>query len=259
MARAWDLAAVHRLLFGGFGAEPARVWARLHDRTAASIPALGQLGLLDEHGDEGDDPGATRNDPMAISGRSGRPAGGASARPPGHLGRDGADGRAVLQQERLRALTAHPPMATGTFGIRRGTADHRAERRRTAPRPLGAVGAARRGDRTAPTRRRRGHRATRAARRRRSRARAARRRPRPAQSGARALVAPSGRCRRRRHTCVASGTVARHPSLRRCPAALAQGRAVGDHLRIRLVGSARRAGRPAAGSVDGVRTAPPDG
>ena len=30
VARSWDVAAVHRLLFGGWRAEPARVWARLH-------------------------------------------------------------------------------------------------------------------------------------------------------------------------------------------------------------------------------------
>ena len=59
-ATCWDLAAVHRLLFGGWKADPARVWAALHDLPTDSLPAMGQLGLLDTPGDEGDDP----NDPV---------------------------------------------------------------------------------------------------------------------------------------------------------------------------------------------------
>ena len=39
----WDVAAVHRLLFGGWRAEPARVWARLHDRPTDSLPGMGQM------------------------------------------------------------------------------------------------------------------------------------------------------------------------------------------------------------------------
>src|SRR6476660_5579147 len=31
LATAWDIAAVHRLLFGGWRADPALVWARLAD------------------------------------------------------------------------------------------------------------------------------------------------------------------------------------------------------------------------------------
>src|SRR5690349_764589 len=30
LARSWDAVAVHRLLFGGWRADPGRVWARLH-------------------------------------------------------------------------------------------------------------------------------------------------------------------------------------------------------------------------------------
>lgn len=55
VATCWDLAAVHRLLFGGWRAEPALVWARVHDLATASIPAMGQLDLLGEGGDDGTD------------------------------------------------------------------------------------------------------------------------------------------------------------------------------------------------------------
>jgi DNA polymerase I len=46
IATAWDVAAVHRLLFGGWRAEPARAWAAMRDLASATIPALGQLDLL---------------------------------------------------------------------------------------------------------------------------------------------------------------------------------------------------------------------
>ena len=56
VATCWDISAVHRLLFGGWSAEPALVWARLHDLSVESIPVMGQLGLLDGYGDEGSNP-----------------------------------------------------------------------------------------------------------------------------------------------------------------------------------------------------------
>jgi DNA polymerase I len=60
LAKCWDLAAVHRLLFGQWRADPARIWACLHDLPIESIPTLGQIGLLDfetagtAHTDTGD-------------------------------------------------------------------------------------------------------------------------------------------------------------------------------------------------------------
>ena len=51
----WDLLAAHRLLFGGWRADPARVWARLHDLDRSRMPAMGQLDLLDGDGDGGGD------------------------------------------------------------------------------------------------------------------------------------------------------------------------------------------------------------
>lgn len=56
VATAWDVAAVHRLLFGGWKAEPARCWAALAGLSTSSIPEMGQMGLLDVLADEGTDP-----------------------------------------------------------------------------------------------------------------------------------------------------------------------------------------------------------
>ncbi len=38
VATSWDIAAVHRLLFGGWRAGPGRVWAQLHDLALDTIP-----------------------------------------------------------------------------------------------------------------------------------------------------------------------------------------------------------------------------
>jgi DNA polymerase-1 len=56
LARCWDLAAVHRVLFGGWRTDPGRIWAALHDLSEQSLPASGQLDLLGHAGDEGGDP-----------------------------------------------------------------------------------------------------------------------------------------------------------------------------------------------------------
>jgi DNA polymerase-1 len=56
IARCWDVLTVHRLLHGGWRTSIAHVWAWLQGLPASSLPAMGQLGLLDDHGDEGDDP-----------------------------------------------------------------------------------------------------------------------------------------------------------------------------------------------------------
>ncbi|MBX3287533.1 MAG: DNA polymerase I, partial [Actinobacteria bacterium] len=58
LATAWDLAAVHRLLFGGWRADPGRVWAQLHDLPTADVPMLGPVDLfssLDADADRPDD------------------------------------------------------------------------------------------------------------------------------------------------------------------------------------------------------------
>ena len=50
LAQCWDLASVHRLLEGGWAADPAAVWARAVGLDPARIPAEGQLDLLDPSG-----------------------------------------------------------------------------------------------------------------------------------------------------------------------------------------------------------------
>jgi DNA polymerase-1 len=54
VAACWDIAAVHRLLFGGWRADTARIWSWMHDLPAEAIPIAGQLDLA---GGQGDDPG----------------------------------------------------------------------------------------------------------------------------------------------------------------------------------------------------------
>lgn len=56
LATCWDIVAAHRLLYGGWRAEPARVWALLHGLDHRSLPVMGQLDLLGGDGDGGGDP-----------------------------------------------------------------------------------------------------------------------------------------------------------------------------------------------------------
>ena len=53
VARCSDVSAAHRMLFGGWRSEPARVWAALNGVSAATIPVMGQLDLLGGGGDDG--------------------------------------------------------------------------------------------------------------------------------------------------------------------------------------------------------------
>lgn len=46
VATCWDIAAVQRLIFGGWRADPARVWAQLHDLALDAIPSTGPLDLF---------------------------------------------------------------------------------------------------------------------------------------------------------------------------------------------------------------------
>lgn len=56
----WDIAAAHRLLAGGWRADPAHVWAWLEGLSPAGIPVPGQLDL--SGGGAGDDAGPVRPD-----------------------------------------------------------------------------------------------------------------------------------------------------------------------------------------------------
>ncbi len=52
--RCWDVATVHRLLFGGWRTSTAELWAVLHGLDPATVPTMGQLDLLSMTADEGD-------------------------------------------------------------------------------------------------------------------------------------------------------------------------------------------------------------
>lgn len=99
----WDVAAVHRLLFGGWRAEPARVWARLHGLPTESLPGMGQMDLLAGPGDEGTD----LEDPVRPDGHL-RPewVSGGWAASPERAARWAATALAAsrLQRERLKTL-----------------------------------------------------------------------------------------------------------------------------------------------------------
>ena len=52
--RCWDITAVHRLLGGSSRATSGEIWAAVQGLSVDSIPAMGQLGLLDAASEEGD-------------------------------------------------------------------------------------------------------------------------------------------------------------------------------------------------------------
>ncbi len=52
LTRSWDVAAVHRLLFGGHRADPGHVWARLQGAPTADLPTAAPVDLFHSH-DEG--------------------------------------------------------------------------------------------------------------------------------------------------------------------------------------------------------------
>jgi DNA polymerase I len=62
VGRSWDVAAVHRLLFGGWRADPGRVWARLSDLPTAGMPAAGPADLFDQVDDDVDPDDPVRAD-----------------------------------------------------------------------------------------------------------------------------------------------------------------------------------------------------
>jgi DNA polymerase-1 len=62
VARCWDVLTVHRLLHGGWRTSVPVAWAWLHDLPMDSLPSMGQLDLLTDHGEEGDPEHAVRPD-----------------------------------------------------------------------------------------------------------------------------------------------------------------------------------------------------
>jgi DNA polymerase-1 len=64
LATCWDITAAHRLLFGGWRADPGLAWARLHGLDADTMPADGPLDLFGMSGPDDGDAG----DPVAPDG-----------------------------------------------------------------------------------------------------------------------------------------------------------------------------------------------
>jgi DNA polymerase I len=112
LATCWDIAAAHRLLFGGWRADPAWAWARLRGLATQPVPAGGPLDLFGMSGPEDGDAA----DPVAPDGHL-RPewVSGGWADSPGHLARWAGLARTVaqLQQAALAAL-GDRPMAVAT-------------------------------------------------------------------------------------------------------------------------------------------------
>jgi DNA polymerase I len=107
----WDVAAVHRLLFGGWRVDSARSWAALQNVSMKSIPTVGQFDFLATQVDDGDDENPVRPDGHL------RPewVAGAWSRSPERLARWAATALTAcgLQQERLAALSVGGnPLAT---------------------------------------------------------------------------------------------------------------------------------------------------
>ena len=62
LATCWDIAAVHRLIHGGWQADPARSWASTHDLAVSGIPIDRPPDLFSSNDDGG--PGTRiRSDP----------------------------------------------------------------------------------------------------------------------------------------------------------------------------------------------------
>jgi DNA polymerase-1 len=104
LATCWDITAVHRLLFGGWRADPGWAWARLRGLATDTMPAAGPLDLFGM--DEGD-----ADDPVAPDGylRS-EWVGGGWADNPDRMARWAALARATaeLQRQALAELPGRP-------------------------------------------------------------------------------------------------------------------------------------------------------
>ncbi len=64
VATSWDVAAAHRLLAGGWSADPARAWAWVHGLSSSTIPTAGPIDLFNQ----GDDDGGIEVDPVGSDG-----------------------------------------------------------------------------------------------------------------------------------------------------------------------------------------------
>jgi DNA polymerase-1 len=84
VATCWDVAAVSRLIFGGWRVDPARAWAQAHDLALDGIPSTGPLDLFSQ----ADHDGSGADEPVRPDGHlDPRWVGGAWADNPERLGR----------------------------------------------------------------------------------------------------------------------------------------------------------------------------
>ncbi len=61
VAKSWDIAAVQRLLVGGWRMDPARAWAQLHDLSLDGLPSVAAIDLFTQP-DDGEPDQAVRAD-----------------------------------------------------------------------------------------------------------------------------------------------------------------------------------------------------
>lgn len=113
IATCWDLAAVHRLLGGGWRADPGRIWARLHGLPTADVPADAPVDLFNQADHEADATGGPIRDDGHL-----RPgwAAGRWADTPDRVARwaELARDAAVLQQRDMATVAADHPKVTAT-------------------------------------------------------------------------------------------------------------------------------------------------
>jgi DNA polymerase family A len=117
VATCWDVAAVQRLLFGGWRADPGRVWAQLHDLPLTDMPSTGPVNLFSLADAAGVDPDqAVRPDGYLAAEWAG---GDAWAATPERLARWAALAARVAgdQQVRLAALAVEHPRVTMTARV----------------------------------------------------------------------------------------------------------------------------------------------
>lgn len=107
VATCWDVAAVHRILCGGWRADPGRAWASLHDLPVDGIPTDGPLDLFSADDGEDDDEPVRRDGHLSPTWVAG-----GWARDPGTLARWAmlAADVAVLQQARVAQLGGRAPV-----------------------------------------------------------------------------------------------------------------------------------------------------
>ncbi len=111
VATCWDVAAVARLLAGGWAAEPARIWAGVHDLDLRSRPSTGPLDLFSL---DGEDDGAADHPVRRDGHLSAEWAAGAWATDPEHMAAWAAAARTVAERQQSQLAVLERPQAPAT-------------------------------------------------------------------------------------------------------------------------------------------------